>query len=127
MVNGRFDTMAKKKKDKQAKVAEAAAPESNGQAGSVLEQAWLSYQAGDMVTARLGAHELLTGKATPRDETFAQKLAPELFGKKDAPQDVPTVAKELERRTNPPINAYWFAALAVGVFIVLLLISRRVV
>lgn len=114
--------MAKKKKQQKADGAAEAKAEAGG---SALEVAWRAYQAGDVVTARAGAQQLLTGAPTPRDASFAQKLAPELFGRKDAPADVATVAAELKARTQPFSKAYWFAAVTAFVFAVLLLIARR--
>jgi hypothetical protein len=116
--------MAKKKK--QAKAADGSAPaEKTSAPGSVLEQAWRAYQAGDVVTARAGCAQLLGGSPTPRDVSFAEKLAPELFGRKDAPTDVAAVASELKLRTSPYPKSYWFAAVTAAVFAVLLLIARR--
>jgi hypothetical protein len=116
--------MAKKKKNKAA-ATEAAPEQGTPTAGSVLEQAWKAYQAGDMVTARAGAAQLLSGAPTPRDQSYAERLAPELFGRKDAPTDVAAVAVELKGRTAPYPKAYLFAAVAAFVFAVLLLIARR--
>jgi hypothetical protein len=126
MLRGDFETMAKKKNKQNKAAGSDVAAEAKPAAGrSVLEQTWLAYQAGDVVTARRGAEELLSGTPSARDESFAEKLAPELFGKKDAIADVKVVAGEIRLRTTPPTQAYWFAALCAFVFAVLLLIARR--
>ena len=62
---------------------------------------------------------------TPRDVSFAERLAPELFGRKDAPTDVLVVAGEIKSRTAPYPKAYLFAGVTAFVFAVLLLIARR--
>lgn len=114
--------MAKKKKQQKG---EGAAETRAASGGSALELAWRAYQAGDVVTARAVAKQLASGTPAPRDASFAEKLAPELFGRKDAPGDVAAVAGELKARTLPFSKAYWFAAVTAFVFAVLLLIARR--
>ena len=116
--------MAKKRKGGQA-AAQAPAAEKGQAPRSVLEAAWQAYSAGDMVQARAACAQLLSGTPGQAEAAFAAKLAPELFGRKDAPSDVAAVAGELRARTEPPKQAYLFAAVAAAVFVVLLLVAHR--
>ncbi len=90
---------------------------------SVLESAFVAYQAGDMVTARKGA-KMVLASPQPADEAYAPRLVKELFvedreaGAKDA-------AQELLTRTGVFPKAYVFAGVAAAVYVLMLLIASR--
>ncbi len=108
--------MAKGKRDK----VEPAGAENK----SLLEVAWRSYQAGDMVMARRAAKLVLAGGAKDADEVLAKKLGKELFAAGHE-ADARQVATDLVARTNPPGKPYLLAGAAALIWVVLLLIAHR--
>ncbi len=116
----------RKRKGAEPASGPAAAPD------SLLEAAFLCFEAGDMVGARRAAKKLLAGTPTPADEAAAKRLAPVLRvpvppgAPEPPPASVTELAGLLVSRTWVPQKAYAFAALALAVFIglVLLALSR---
>ncbi|GEM_PF-3178836 len=108
--------MAKGKRDK----AEVAAIETK----SLLDVAWRSYQAGDMVIARRAAKLLLAGGGKEADEAVAKKLGKQLFAPGHE-ADARQVAADLIERTNPPPKPFLLGGAALLIWAVLLAIASR--
>lgn len=91
---------------------------------SLLDVAWRSYQAGDMVMARRAARLVIAGGGKEVDEVLAKKLGKQLFAvghEATAAQ----VAADLIVRTNPPPKPFLLGAAALLIWVVLLLIASR--
>ena len=91
---------------------------------SLLEVAWRSYQAGDMVQARRAARLVLAGGAKPADDALAKKLGRELFSAGHE-ADAQQVAQDLITRTNLPPKPFLLAGAAALIWVLLLAIANR--
>ena len=114
--------MARNKRAKEKHATElsteiAVAPASGG---SALSIAWACYQRGDTVTARRAVQRVLaTGEG---DAGEAKKISQLLFAPGTPPSEDPrVVATELLSRLNGPPKPYLFAAVAVTVYLLLVI------
>lgn len=117
--------MAKNKKAAKKQESAAQAVEAAKEPGkSVLMAAFDAFQRGDMVTTRRLANEVLAGKMGKDDERAAAELA-KLFSVEGAPvkEAVEDVARELVLRTKVPPKPYAFAALSLGIFVLLVVLA----
>ncbi len=115
--------MAKGKRGKADKV-EASLFDAKAEGKSLLDVAWRSYQAGDMVMARRAARLVLAGGAKDADEVLAKKLGKELFAASHE-ATASEVAADLVKRTNPPPKPFLLAGAAALIWVVLLAIANR--
>jgi hypothetical protein len=114
--------MAKGKRSKSDKLDKAEVLAADGK--SLLDVAWRSYQAGDMVLARRAAKLVLAGASKDADEAVAKKVGKELFAEGYV-ADARQVAQDLITRTNPPPKPFLLAGAAALIWVVLLLIANR--
>ena len=91
---------------------------------SFLAAAALSFEAGDEPATRAFAREVLAGRAGAAEARTAETLAPLFSTPEHQVGATPTdVARELILRTSPPLKAYGFVVLALGVFGLLLTLA----
>lgn len=96
-------------------------PQETRTARSLLRAAWEAWEAGDVLTTRRYAREVLAGKRGGDDEHEALDLSKAL-----SVEGVPVgatpeaVAEHLLARTAVPAKAYAFAGLALSIFLLLL-------
>ena len=114
--------MAKGKRGKSDNQVKSEPASADGK--SLLDVAWRSYQAGDMVVARRAARLVLAGGAKDADEVLAKKLGKELFAAGHV-ADARQVAQDLVNRTNPAPQPFLLAGAAALIWVVLLMIANR--
>ncbi len=92
---------------------------------SLLLRAWERFEAGDMVQARQLAEAVLGGTLGPDELEGATQLAHKMSGNETLPvaETVESVARALVERTKPVPKSYLFAALSVGVLLVLVVLA----